>query len=336
MKKKFSVAGLVFLAICTIAATIQWYSDQPSITRLEDSMVLAVERATPKGYRSITLASLRDYALNNVSITNYTIYSTNFWISNSYVSNYVVTNVYNDTYASNFFLTQNYITNQYSTNVTITNWYAPDNYVSNFFNTNIYVNDTYVSNYFTTNIYSTTVTNVYETLNVSNIYSTNIYTTNLYSTSNFTTNLYTSNAFITNLYTSNAYITNLTVNNLYALTSRVSSLTISNGISFLEHIWGGPTNQFTLSTNEYYYVAYTPCAVTNLAVWQGAGYAESALLAITNASSSNITFTVHSPIRIPYGETSRSYTVTNGDVFFGSFRKGAHGQVFVPRGFLQP
>lgn len=315
MKKKFSVAGLVFLAICTIAATIQWYSDQPSITRLEDSMVLAVERATPKGYRSITLASLRDYALNNVSITNYTIYSTNFWISNSYVSNYVVTNVYNDTYASNFFLTQNYVTNQYSTNVTVTNWYAPDNYVSNFFNTNIYVNDTYVSNYFTTNIYSTTVTNVYETLNVSNIYSTNIYTTNLY--------------------TSNAFITNLTVNNLYALTSRVSSLTISNGISFLEHIWGGPTNQLTLSTNEYYYVAYTPCAVTNLAVWQGAGYAESALLSITNASDSNITFTVHSPIKIPYGETSRTYTITNGDVFFGSFRKGAHGMAYVPRGFFQ-
>lgn len=298
--KGFGLAALVIACMGVEVNTIKWYSETTAATSLTDSMILSLEKPSPHRYEYTTLASLRGYTGTNTLIVSSNVYTTNLFTTNLYSSNIFTTNLF-------------------STNVYTTNLYS-----SNAFITNLYATTTYTTNLYTSNLFAT------------NIFSTNIYTTNLYTSNLFTTNLYSTNAWITNLYSTNAFITNLTVNNFIALTSSVESLVVSNGISFLEHIWGGPTNQLTLSTNEYYYVAYTPCAVTNLAVWMGAGYAESALLAITNASDSNITFTVHSPIRIPYGETSRTYTITNGDVFFGSFRKGAHGMAYVPRGFWQP
>lgn len=508
---------VVLPLVCLGATTIMWYSQQPAATVLQDTMVIAVEKASPQGYQKTTLASLKTYTLHDLAVSNYYVYPTNFWISNTYVSNYVTTNVYNDTYASNYFWTNIYISQTYSTNVSITNFYQTDSYVSNFFNTNIYVNDTYVSNYFTTNLYTTTiVTNYTDGVHVAAgtgitaVTNGNLVTlgsaggdqvwtndgsfitpldvqpvwigdTSLYDNSasplfgggwNLQTNssgtleamLFNinadsaTNAAITGMYidllnadpqnqmqdtttmavandsyasgpkvgvsvavnawdssetenyaagivssvdsykernlgigslvsvrnsTTNAAVVGLVKassvdssvnataigvlaaisdsnqrpflngNYIYPSTALLvqndstntdSVVVITNGVRAAsiskhgvvtanayvatEYTWAGATNG--LGLGEFTYTAYTPCAVTNLTT------TGSALLSITNASSSNITFTVHSPIRIPYGETSRTYTLTNGDVFFGSFRKGTHGSAFVPRGFWQP
>lgn len=127
---------------------------------------------------------------------------------------------------------------------------------------------------------------------------------------------------------------NPTYTNVFVETNNAGWIILTNGMVIAEASWGGPTN-FVLCglTNRYYYIANTPCAITNLVAWLSSGFENHAVLEITNASSSNITITVHTPIRIPVEDASRSYTLTNGNVMACSLEVATMGSNSVLRAF---
>lgn len=108
----------------------------------------------------------------------------------------------------------------------------------------------------------------------------------------------------------NVNVTWLQMQQSVALASNFNNFT-TTGMFLTTNAWGGPTNIITLgATNHYYYVAYTPCAVTGFVYT--VGLANPSMLTITNASGSNITFTVLcNPVQ---EDASVTYTVTNGFV----------------------
>jgi len=86
----------------------------------------------------------------------------------------------------------------------------------------------------------------------------------------------------------------------------VDKLTMTN-FDFVESAWVGPTNVIDFTTNRLTYVANDSVAISGIT---GSGYAA---LQVSNASPTNITFTLPAGTRIPTGDTN-PYTITNGDV----------------------
>jgi len=141
-------------------------------------------------------------------------------------------------------------------------------------------------------------------------------------TINVTTN-YTTNAFITTLtVVSNAYfnetnfvnyeiVTNLTVvntykgninftTNLFLLTARAEDIA-----------WDGPTNTVDFSLGSLQnYTTFTPFSVTNV-IGETNGYGNSVLLCVSNAATTNVTFTPPTGWKIGVGD---SVTLTNTDI----------------------
>lgn len=86
--------------------------------------------------------------------------------------------------------------------------------------------------------------------------------------------------------------------------------------------WSGPTNTVNLlpyfnGSNDYFFSANTPCSVTGYTY--SPGVVNWALLTISNASPSNITFTLPADSGLPIGD-SQPYTVTNGHVLKASLQ----------------
>lgn len=121
--------GIIFI-LCLAglwlgAATIQWFSDQPATTSPADSDIIALERPSPHGYKSATLAVLKAYIGTNGTLVISNFYAergTNVYLT---VQNAYFTNVYAPYITNLFFYTTNiyatYSTNQYAY---ITNLYA--------------------------------------------------------------------------------------------------------------------------------------------------------------------------------------------------------------------
>lgn len=59
--KKYYLIVLCALALSGLAATIEWYSQQPAAASLEDADLMVVEKSAPHAYRSFTLAALKSY-----------------------------------------------------------------------------------------------------------------------------------------------------------------------------------------------------------------------------------------------------------------------------------
>jgi len=83
-------------------------------------------------------------------------------------------------------------------------------------------------------------------------------------------------------------------------------------------LFSGPTNNYDLSKSLQHYITFTPCAITGF-VGSGStpGLQPNSQLVISNAASTNITFTFTSSITTPDG--ARAYTVTNGTIRRFSF-----------------
>lgn len=124
-----------------------------------------------------------------------------------------------------------YVTNGYVTNIFNTTFNGRTTITSNLYATNIIT-----TNFFAGNIYSSNafITNLYTgdfyTTNafITNLFAGDTYTTNLYVTNLFAGDTYLSNAFITNLFAGDTVTTNLFVTNLFAGDTYVSNAYITN------------------------------------------------------------------------------------------------------------
>lgn len=124
-----------------------------------------------------------------------------------------------------------YVTNGYVTNIFNTTFRGRTTITSNLYATNIIT-----TNFFAGDIYSSNafITNLYTgdfyTTNayITNLFAGDTYTTNLYVTNLFAGDTYLSNAFITNLFAGDTVTTNLFVTNLFAGDTYVSNAYITN------------------------------------------------------------------------------------------------------------
>ena len=266
-------------------------------------------------------------------ITNYFLFSTNIYqsyptyVNNSYVSNYFQTNVFQNTYMSNYFNTNQYLylTNIYffSTNLTVTNFYGGDTYVSNFFNTNVFVVDNTVSNFFATNIYNT--------INISSNYT--------YQYSQIQTNpvFYGTGLVLPwtdgdgNPQPSTWQVVGNSGYSIY-LDGETGDVGISGTFfgsvfSQYEDDFLGPTNTVDTFTANQYYATYTPISITGFINLPTPGYTWAGLITITNASTSNVLWTLPSGLRIP--ERTNQVAISNasqGMLSIGySHRSGTNG-----------
>jgi hypothetical protein len=104
----------------------------------------------------------------------------------------------------------------------------------------------------------------------------------------------------------NVFTGSNTFNAAYFQDMYVDRLTMTN-FDLVEEPWVGPTNTINFTTNRLTYVANDSVAISG---FTGTGYAT---LEVTNASTTNITFTLPPGVRIPVG-ASNPYTITNGDL----------------------
>ncbi len=153
------------------------------------------------------------------------------------------------------------------------------------------------------------------TINVSNLTTVTLYATNIYSYS------------ITNTAV-------VTTSNLFANTALIDILYVTSNLYFFERTWPGPTNSLDMRNARWFYEANVPCSVTGF-THVVTGVADNAtLLTISNASSTNLTFTLPTGVRIPTGDVNLlPYTVTNGDLLILSFQVVNNRTNVVPRTF---
>ena len=215
------------MAFTGIGATIQWYSQQPVKTSLNDTDIIAVEVTGPQGYRSVTFLTIKNWLGTNGATTQYitNLVTQNLYTSNAYVTNLTVFNEFNGktTITTNLYV--DYITNNYAyiTNLTVNNGYITNLYVDYITNNTSYITNLYNDYLYTTNLFVTTeyVTNLFVTTINTNfvLYSTNIYNADSYVSNYFTTNVfndtYVSNFFQTNqiFYQTNLYLTYVSTTN---------------------------------------------------------------------------------------------------------------------------
>lgn len=330
---------LVLIGVCLAASAaivVQWYHEQPHATAINNGDFLALENASPSTYKHVLMSELRAYTSGTNSNPNNTGY-----FQTNYVYVLVATNLYT-TNAQIFFITNaveytqtTYSTNNILNNITNNLFVTTTEYVTNsftVFQTNVFTETTTL---YATNTLIYNITN--NVLVTSNLFTTNAVIINLTNNVLVTSNLFTTNAIINNitndvLVSSNIFTTNAVINNItntYLLTTNVTA----TGIVFPEYAWSGPTNTLICGgTNRWYYTASGDCAITQLLAY-ASGYANSALLAISNSSAANITIYWHPPIRTPYGYTGHSYILTNSDVIMFSADVGKYGSNAVPRGF---
>lgn len=358
MKIAKIILGILLLGALTAVAgiVIQWFHEQPHATAINNNDFLAIENNTPSAYKYVLLSELRAYTSGTNSNPNNTGY-----FQTNYVYVLVATNIYT-TNAQIFFITNaveytqtTYSTNNILNNITNNLFVTTTEYVTNSFTvfqtnvftetTTLYATNTLIynitnnvlvtSNLFTTNAVIINLTN--NVLVTSNLFTTNAIINNITNNVLVTSNLFTTNAIINNitndvLVTSNLFTTNAIINNItntYLLTTNVTA----TGIVFPEYAWAGPTNTLVCGgTNRWTFTATSDCAITQLLAY-AAGYANSALLSITNSATTNITIRWSAPIRIPYGYSSREYVLTNSDVIMFSADVAKYGSNVVPRGF---
>lgn len=335
--KTFLVAILMLIGITAWGATDRTIHGLPLKVVPDSSDMLPIDDGVNNWH--VTVDSIRggtpQTAPDNVYITSnyvYQSYITNLYVNIAFITNLTVVNEFHGkvSYITNLYVNNSFITNLVTYNITGSNGYFTNVYtefhtnnylfVTNLFATNAYVNFftnnyAFITNLFATNVYLNFVTNNY-------LFSTNLFATNVYI--NFLTNNY---LFTTNLYATNTLLNYIT--NTYLLTTNVTA----TGIVFPEYAWDGPTNLLVCGgTNRWKYTANSDCAITQLVAY-ASGFANSAVLAITNSAATNITVRWSAPIRIPYGYTSRAYVVTNSDVIMFSADVAIYGSNVVPRGF---
>ncbi len=153
--------------------------------------------------------------------------------------------------------------------------------------------------------------------------------TNAYITNLFANTIYVSNEFVTNAYITNAYITNLTVQNITNQTLHVAgkatilvlntlTTTATNGFYLVTNSWSGaPTGTVDLALSDQGYRTFTPLSITGFINLSNT-VAESVIMAITNASTTNILWTLPSGLRIP--ERTNQVAVSNASVGMLSIR----------------
>jgi len=330
---KFFKALIALLAITlgANAATIKWYSDMTDTTTMLSNDVVAVERASPQGYRSIRWGTLQGLlgtstqAIQNIYITTqYVDYTfvTNFNGKQTFIQNSYITNLY--AISNAYFYQTNFVNYEYVTNLFVTS--------------NAYFYETNFANYnYTTNLFVESNAYFYETNFVNYSYTTNLTVeSNAYFfETNFVNNTYTTNLYVeTNAYfyqtnfVAYEYVTNLTVvnqlistNNYFTYVYNLAT-TVTNGIYFHTNSWAGPTNVLPMHLTSQDYLTWTPMEITGMTSLSNY-VVENVLLTITNASDSNVTLYI--PADVLTGDGARSYIVTNATVGMLSVQYNPNG-----------
>lgn len=362
MKKKLSIAVLGLVALLGIAATTMRVSEYPNRPIPQDAdLFLLASVANSTNYNTSWLQIKAALGVGTGTIGSSNVWATNVIVTrNLYASNGFFTNLTVQEGITNASLTPNTVlkadankrissipnaygalTNNgsgvvgYDPSIVGTNEISAlvSNYVyqfnatnspvfSNAIFTNLVAENIWASNAWFTNI-------VAERAWISNLWATNIVTENLWASNAWFTNLVAERAWISNLWATNIWVTSL-----YSETNYTGSMWLTNGMVIQEHAWDGPTNLVKCGiTNRYYFTANTPCAITQLVAYASPNWENHSVLEITNASPTNITITVHAPIRIPVEDSTRVYTLTNGNVMACSLEVATMGSNSVLRAF---
>lgn len=347
MKKKLSIAVLGLVALLGIAATTMRVSEYPNRPIPQDAdLFLLASVANSTNYNTSWLQIKAALGVGTGTIGSSNVWATNVIVTkNLYASNAYFTNLTVTEGITNISLTPNTvlkadankrissIPNAYG--ALTNNGSGVVGYDPSIVGTNEIA--TLVSNY----VYAFNATNtptfsnaVFTNLIADTGWFSNIFATNFVAERAWISNLWVTNLVAERAWISNLWATNIWVESLYAQSNYVGSIWLTNGMVIQEHAWDGPTNLVKCGiTNRYYFTANTPCAITQLVAYASPNWENHSVLEITNASPTNITITVHAPIRIPVEDSTRVYTLTNGNVMACSLEVATMGSNSVLRAF---